>query len=190
MPTELGPISSAPRQLRPEVQVRVTNGEIELVDLSTSLVVDVAVQGSLEQLLADDEVWDGLKELGLAADGASRAEIIQRQRQFNQESRAERWADFLKRCLSTRHYARHAARLTGADDGLAGFITTKDQLRAAPEDFVFDKINSARGLEDGSVGLATSSGTTGERLQVFGDPWLLELPLHFRPCLLYTSRCV
>lgn len=174
-------------RLRKDVTVTRSAAGLELWDRATGFRVAVDVEGANDDALdaaladVDGDLAQGLLALGLVDDGASLAEIRERQRETRQAgvdaARADRVAAYLQKCRD------HAAHYKDRKDVYAGDLATlpllrKADVRAALHDFVFDDIDVARDLESKRIGFATSSGSTGERLQVYADAHLEELPPH------------
>lgn len=169
--------------LRNDIVVRVVDEGVELTDSLTQLTVGLPVSAeSLKHAPASTtlEPWTTLVALGFLEQGLSAYDIRSRQRHYlRREFKAQlpaRRVDLLTFItVHVPYYRDRAATYApSAAENDATFsrlpLMTKADLRAHfPHGLVSDTVDVPALLESGEVELAATSGTTGERLQVFSD---------------------
>lgn len=177
-------------RLRSEIEVTRTPDGVELWDRATGF--RIALEGEcafLEQPAAaveGDASWEELSRVGLVDEGLTLDEVSTRQREARQElaeeARQQRLAELVQFAVARVPYYR--ARQTGyafpeGEWESLPFLCKADVRAHFPEGLLADGVDVPKGLADGSLAFATTSGTTGERLQVLADMDLPSFPLVF-----------
>jgi phenylacetate-CoA ligase len=186
---------SSSMRLRGDVLVTARSSGLELWDQSTGLRFELpADPPELERL--EGAAWEDLQALGLVDEGLTHEQILARQAPFRVAAATQGRSDRLKQLLRfatekvpfyRQRRSAYAAELVGEGDDLQELpLLRKADVRAQFDALLADGIDVAAGLESGALALSTTSGTTGEKLQVVSDmglhgyppnfPWIWVLP--------------
>lgn len=180
-------------RLRENVTVTPRTAGLEVWDRDTGLKLELPVP-DLGHLGADG--WEELRGLGLVEEGLSRDEVRRRQEEVRyavaSHLRLARLNELLAFAVAEVPYFAARRDIYGvalaSEDELARlpFMRKADVRANFPDQLVARGVDVAGRLEAGTLALSTTSGTTGERLQVVSDmtlpsypkaaPWLWRLP--------------
>ncbi|KYF81592.1 hypothetical protein BE20_23585 [Sorangium cellulosum] len=173
-------------QLRQDIEVIVHDDITEIADRATGLVINLDGRHSPPFDPGNAELWDTLRALAFLEEGLSPSEVRERQRAHREQALALTQQERFRALVgfAVEHVPHYRERAAQYAPGLSEVpeitrlpMLRKSDIRARfPRGLVADGIDIARGLEDKSLALVATSGTTDERLQVVSDTTLDSLP--------------
>jgi phenylacetate-coenzyme A ligase PaaK-like adenylate-forming protein len=185
-------------RLRSEVAILQDEATVTVCDQSTGLklVVSHALGEFLERLRdgstpdndnAHEPVLSVLSALGLLSDATPeqargrQARYILTDAEESERARVEQTVERAYRQTALHREHLHAALHGGEPWQLSSLpILDKAQLRRHfPRGLTVDSLDLGAALRSGDLTMASTSGTTGERLQVYSDTRLPRLPANF-----------
>lgn len=167
--------SALRRRLRPGVDLIEQGSTAEIIDTLTGL--SFCIEG--EALADEAEVCAALSSLGLLDEGLVTTEVCDRQRVFRTRQVLEFVSERVPYYRDRKAQYSPAAIQSLADLQRLPLMRKSDLRRAMPHGLIADDIDVAARLEDGSLTLSATSGTTDERVQVLSDMELDVLPSRF-----------